>query len=56
MITQFMFLRNEKPNLRKLGERVSSYLDVIPEAVVVTSPHLDSNGMPVVAKTMYFTV
>ena len=30
-----MIFRSEKPNLRKLGERVTSYLEVIPEDALV---------------------
>ena len=37
-------VRSEKPNLRKLGERVTSYLDVIPEDVVLDITHSGKKG------------
>lgn len=37
-----MILRSEKPNLRKLGERVTSYLEVIPENALVEIVQLDA--------------
>ena len=40
----FIIVRSEKPNLRKLGERVTSYLDVIPEDVAVDVTHAGNEG------------
>ena len=37
-----MVSRSEKPNLRKLGERVTSYLEVIPEDALVEIVNLDA--------------
>ncbi|CAB4016267.1 Hypothetical predicted protein [Paramuricea clavata] len=36
--------RNAKPNFQKLGERVTSYLEVIPEDVTLDIAHLDSEA------------
>ena len=39
-----LIFRSEKPNFRKLGERVTSYLEVIPEGVPLDTGHLSNSG------------